>query len=193
MPMTSMSPPFGPDVYDTTGAFDKNLGREYTLTDTWFGTGLPVTFRLVRNTSGTSLLGARMVRFDTGTTYPPDTAVFSYQFQSDIRWAGAVHHTVVSTGVPDGARFLIVVDGPCLVANSYAAMGTDVAVGDVVTSVTAGSSGAATTAVGRFTNFTAGATTHTFSTEVNVIGRAMTARTTGNTNTNTLINIKRTI
>ena len=97
----------------------------------------------VRNSSGAALLPKRVVRFKVGTA---GTAVFSevdgYAAVTNEERVGVVDEHLAATGVADKDVFWVTVAGPTEVA--VALSGTDVAVGDRLSCITAATAGATT-------------------------------------------------
>lgn len=114
----------------------------------------------VRNTSGAALLPKRVVKFDTTTA---GIAVFAetkgYNTVANEDFVGVVDEHLPATGCASNDVCWVTVQGPTEVA--VALSGTDVAVGDKLTTVTAATAGATT--AGRVTGTTAA---------TGVIGRA---------------------
>lgn len=152
--------------------------------------GGEVTCILVRNSSGVALLPKMLVTWKSGAR---GKEVDGYgDFAPDAASAGVVDEWLPSTGVPNGDLFWLVVEGPTLCLTAKEADGTNVInVDDFLVSVTAAASTHSTTA-GRVIPAisVAGVTTNiTFAQSSNLhkIGRAMSAKTTANTNANVLV------
>lgn len=136
-----------------------------------------------RNTSGIALLPKRVVQFETTAGLSNLHSVAGYC----TVFAGA-HNAIVddslpSGGVADDDIFWAIVQGPvlCLVPMVGSSFnGTDIAVGDKLIACTAATSQA--TSAGRVTNKTfSSVTAGVFDAAVNLIGTALSARTTGET------------
>lgn len=151
-----------------------------------------VKCRLVRNNSGITLLGKRLVQLDATRTKATGYAITEADY---------VHPTdeyLTSAGVRHGDLFWVVVEGPAVVLTPFA--GSDFA-GDIaagtrlhsLTSSAASTTAASTSTAGRVTQFTvvAATTVAQFTSLLNVatnfVGNAMSARTTGQTNTDILV------
>lgn len=150
----------------------------------------PVTRVLVRNVSAGNLLPKRGVTWATGYR---GKRVDGYSKVDGGEVAGYVDEYLPATGVPSGDLFWLVVQGPCLTKMPYTETGEDVAVGDYLMALTAATSGAAS--AGRVqrvpSSFTADQTTDgtMFNYQSNKIGRALSAKTTGNTDADILADV----
>lgn len=157
-----------------------------------------VVCRLVRNMSGVTLYAKRLVQIDPTnpnrvTGYADTSALECYP----------VDEFLPAAGVPPGDLFWIVIKGPamCLTPMDGGPFGnTSIAAGDRLQSLTTtgGSTGAGTTAkAGRVATFvvvaatTAGQFSDIINHVTNYIGRAMSAKTSGQTNADILVDIKR--
>jgi len=151
------------------------------------GTG-PVVCRIVRNVSGGTLLPRRLVRW--GTNYiGRRVAGYAYEGPSATTIgipAGVVDDMLPDTGVPDGELFLIIVKGPALIKTpnvAVAAGAFDALDPLVVYNTTSGDANA-----GRIAKIdTTGVTATLANNVMGMIGRAMSARTSGQTATDTLV------
>lgn len=166
-------------TYDDTGASDHLLGREMVIEDIDFGqaggvkptrSGNMVRLRLVKNSSGMTLLPKRVVRLKT----PAGGEVDGYGYRPGDR-CYPIDEFLPATGVPDGGNFYIVVEGPatCYTDSVDSAANIFVA-GDLVTAAT----NAATTSVtaGRVGKAAiTGATEPLALNLLNYVGRACTA------------------
>lgn len=148
---------------------------------------------LVQNRSGITLLPSQLVRW-SATGY--GKYIGGYTNVTASQPAGVVDPYLPATGVPDGDAFWVIVRGPCLVYRDKAALPADLAVGDILYTVTAAASTHSTTA-GRFTKwggtFTAAQTTDGTAGNIlaNQIGRAMsTAVTDTNTTAKVLVDLR---
>lgn len=145
-----------------------------------------VRVRVVRNVSGAALLPKRLVRFQK------TAGVYGARVDGYTRLPAErgfpVDEWLPTAGVPANDLFYIVVRGPAVVITSLTDMGADIAVGDRVAAITAATSGA--TSSGRITVL-GGATSGTSLAEeiLNGVGYALTARTTGNTNSDVLLEV----
>lgn len=200
------APPFGRGEYSTqSGAFDHLLGKEwvfedidYALSSTNVGakkfrTGMQVTCRLVRNDSAAALLPKRLVTFSTAAGEYVQV-VDGYACVTAAR-AYPVDEFLPAAGVPSLGYFWIVVKGPCLVLTPLAGteFNGEVSLGSVMVALTAATSGATTAGRVAVQNITgsSAATDYSFILDQaeNFVGRAMTAKTTGNTNADLLIDV----
>lgn len=143
-------------------------------------TGHMVTCRLVKNSATIALLPGRLVRYKVGTNC---TEVDGYTVgPADVGVAGIVDEYLPSAGVAVSGYFLIVVRGPCSGLTPL-----DGADDNVITepallvALTAATSQA--TSAGRVTFISVVASTDLLaSEELDVIGYAMSNKTTANTN-----------
>lgn len=145
-----------------------------------------VRCRCVRNVSGGALLPKRLVTFSADEYF--GRRVDGYG-NSTAEQAYPVDEFLPSAGVPDGDLFWIVVKGPATVLTDLAGGANNVhSIGNPVVSLTAATSGATT--AGRVAPIDlTGATVNLGNQVVNWIGRAMSAKTTGNTGADLLINV----
>jgi hypothetical protein len=195
----SENPPFARGEYDDTGAFVHLLGRDWEIEDEDWGSSSPgakptrsgklVTIRLVKNESGTTLLPKHLVRYST------TAGEYGHVVDGDCRlaaedWAGVVDEFLPSAGVPNNGYFYIVTKGPTTVLTPVAgaAFPEDIAVGSLLVAATAANSTGGTTS-GRVgvANITASTQAVTYGLIqdpiINAVGRALSAATTGHTNT----------
>lgn len=147
---------------------------------------------LVRNTSGITLLAKRLVKWATGFR---GKRVDGYCTTTAAEAAGVVDE-YLSTGIPTNDLGWIDVAGPTLCLTDLAGAETNViAEGDVMFALTAATSQATTAGrVRAWIGLTATSTQTTDGTlglfVVNNIGRAMSAKTTSNTNASVLIDLQ---
>ncbi len=141
---------------------------------------------LVRNVSGLTLERRRLVRWQAGFV---NKRVDGYVNTDFAQAAGVVDEALSTAGVPNHDLFWLEVQGPCLVRTALEGNANNsFAEGQPLVALTAATSGATT--AGRFQPFAATTgTTQAMSGAINMIGRAMTARTTGNTNMDTLVHL----
>lgn len=160
------------------------------------GAGRKVTCRLVRNNSGITLYRKRLVQLDPAN----GGKVIGYA-SNYSQYCYPVDEFLPVSGVPANDLFWIVVHGPamCTTVMVGSQQGADIAAGSILHSGTTstGTTAAGTTgAPGRVDVFTvAAATTAGQFTDINnfhhnKIGRAMSARTTAETNSDILVDIK---
>jgi len=168
--------------------FDSTTGTDSSLA---VRTGRFTTCRFVRNTANITLEAKRIVSYEAGHLYK---RVNGYCTTTAQHCAGIVDE-YLATGIPDNDLGWIVTSGPALVKTSLAGNAENViSADDVLVALTAATSQATTS--GRLQSadgtWSAAQTTDggAFNEIFNYIGRAITARTTANTNTDTLINVE---
>lgn len=161
-------------------------GKEYLVQDSNVGDGT-VVLRVVRNVSGTALAAKRLVRFQSGYEGRRVDGYGAVQNQ----WTYPVDDAYGSQTIANNDLFYVVVRGPCLINSSLAGADTNWSVGDYVACCTAATSQATT--AGRLAQGTCAITGNTgpgiMKDIRNQIGRALTAATTNNTNTDTLVDV----
>jgi hypothetical protein len=149
--------------------------------------------RIVRNISAGNLLPKRLVQF--GLTPNSNGAyggqVDGYAFNAAQR-CYPVDEFLPAAGVEPNDLFYIVVDGPAVILTDLATLNPNIAVGDNLVNQTGATSGATT--AGRLinqntANLTNGATSVLANQIQNLIGRAMSAATTNQTNTGILVQV----
>ena len=148
--------------------------------------------RLVRNSSGIALLPKRAVAWESGQR---GKRVDGYTTTTAAEVAGIVDDQLPAAGAADNALFWIHRQGPALCTNDIASgASTVISEGDLVVALTAATSLAATTA-GRIATGTLTATS-TATTDGSLtnrilhrLGKAMSARTTANTNSDVLVDL----
>lgn len=148
-----------------------------------------VTAIAVRNVSGISLVPKRLVVFKTDAI---GKEVDGYCRSYSELCAGVVDDHLPAAGCPDDDICWIIVKGPCLVTSSFVDITLAAAINDPVHAKTAASSTAASNvAGGRWTRNAAAAATAANALLIshNAIGTAMTSRTAGDTDTDTLIDL----
>lgn len=197
---------YGPDrTIDTANLGGENLeGQEKVVEDldyTNTGTGaMPhrtarkITLRCVRNMSGVTLLGKRLALLNAAKTRITGLAATSGAEGYPIdEW-------LPSVGVRHGDLCWIVMEGPAMHLTPFADWGVDIAAGDRLQAYTANAgttANASTAIVGRAHPFTvaaattAGQFTDLINYVTNYIGTAMSARTTGQTNSDILVSVRR--
>jgi hypothetical protein len=146
----------------------------------------------VRNVSGIALLAKRLVTLQTAGT---DGRFFLGRVDGYATLTAAqaypVDEFLPAAGVPNNDMFWIVVDGPAKVLTDLAGAATNVfAVGGAIVALTAATS-QATTAGRVAPQDLTGATSILGNQIQNKIGYALSARTTGNTNADLLIDVRR--
>lgn len=169
-------------------------GKEYIVDDVDPATGIArtgrrVKLRCVRNKAAAALLPKRLVSFKASAGvfgahvdgYADTTAEESYP----------VDEYLPAAGVAVDDLFYIVVEGPALVLSDLAGGANNVLnVGDCVVALTAATSGATTAGRVAPQDLT-GATALLAKQIKNQVGYALTAKTTGNTNADVLVDVGR--
>lgn len=141
--------------------------------------------RLVRNGSGIALTPGRAVSWASGYR---GTRVGGYCTTTAAECAGIVDDRLPAAGVASNDLFWIVRKGPALCKTDLAGGANNViAAGDVVVALTAATSQATT--AGRVYSAATAVTTNNDTITLNRIGRAMSAKTTANTNADVLIDL----
>lgn len=150
---------------------------------------------IVRNVSGVALAPKQLVSFSASSNGRVD----GYTDITAEAVAGVVDPRLPAAGVPNGDLFyLIVRDKNCLVKTPIVGWTGDIAIGAVVYAQTAAASTGTTAGrvlgwntAGTFANATANVTDGTlFNLLLNNIGRAKSARTTGETSADLLIDLQ---
>lgn len=193
------NPPFprGGTFYDggTIDASDlggTNLeGKEWVFEDVHPGTGVarssrPVRCRVVRNTAAIALLPKRIARFELGAN-EYGSRIDGYATTTAAEGV-PIDEYLPSAGVPINDLCYVVIEGPAVVLSGLSDFAADVAVGDWLVAITGATSGATTS--GRVAlQVLTGATAALANQVQNRIGRALSAATTQNTNTDVLLHI----
>ena len=175
---------------DTTNLGGVNYeGMEFKVLDKVRGSGLYKTLRVVRNSGTVNLFPSRLAAYDP--------AYFGLRCNAETNVegqyaAGAVDELLPSAGVVPNDLFYIVVQGPALL--STPAAGITAAVGDNLVAITA--AGTTSADAGKVdavslvspTGVTSEGTDYGLTR--NAIGRAMSAMTSGQTNTPILVAIR---
>lgn len=196
------NPPIGRGEYESTaGALDNLIGKEWLFEDLDYSatgarparTNRYVRCRLVKNVSGINLLPKRLARFiASGVNY--GAQVDGYTATTAER-GYPVDEFLPTAGVPDQAYFWIVVDGPAKVLAPLAGadFNGNISEGTRLVALTAATSGATTAGRVAVENITGStqASDYTFihSNLANQVGRALSAKTTANTNTDILVEV----
>lgn len=160
-------------------------GREFIHEDQEYGTNLPVRVRVVRNRSGATLSGKRLVQY-AATAGKHEIEVSGYAATNSVK-CHVIDEFLNANGVPDKDLFYVVVEGPTLVKTSLEGGATNVvAVGDRLHALTAATTGATT--AGRVQPaILTGATAPLVAQIGAIVGQALSAKTTANTNADLLI------
>lgn len=206
---------YGPDRTIDTADLDTKLeGMEWEFEDLDYSvtgakpsrTGRLVKCRLVRNVSGIPLLPKRCVTYQksAGNYYK---RVDGYSTITADSVAGVVDEWLPTAGVRNNDLFWMVVEGPTECLNDLDAVtGTRIDVGNLLIALTAVTSQATTagrvravnpTAASTFTELTGLTVSEANTTDgtalaiaANIIGRALSARTSANTNSGVLVALK---
>lgn len=199
------APPFGRGEYESNADLSLLCGREYEFEDIDWGqttaghkkyrSGKMVRVRLVKNSSGVAILPKYLVQFSTTAGADKYNAVASGLARTTNQRGYPADEFLPTAGVPDGAYFFIVVQGPaiCKTPLAGAEFNGDISVGGVLAALTAATSGATT--AGRVANQTITGSSQATDYSVaidpaeNYVGRALSAATTGNTNSDILVDI----
>jgi hypothetical protein len=198
------SPPFERGNYESNEDLSLLAGCEWEFEDLNYAqtsgakatrSGKKVRVRLVKNGSGRAILPKQLCQFDT--TAGPDHygAVVTGLTTLDYQRGYPADEFLPAAGVPDGSYFFIVVSGPaiCKLPLSGAGFNGDVAVGQVMVALTAATSGATTAGRVACQNVTGSSATTDYSWLLsqaeNYVGRALSAATTGNTNSDLLVDV----
>lgn len=145
----------------------------------------PALAEAVRNVSGVALLPKRMVVYQAGFEH---RRVDGYSRLEAKPAAGVVDDHLPAAGVPNGDIFWLLKRGKFLIKSNHAADATNLwSVGDRLVAATAANSTATTASGCVGVAVLSGATTPLSDNILNNIGKALTARTTANTNTDTLV------
>ncbi len=148
-------------------------------------TNQKVRCRAVRNSSGAALLPKRLVTFKAGDWGKVD----GYAEVNPEGPCFPVDEWLPAAGVPSNDLFWIVVEGPATVLTGLAADATNVInQNDQLVNLTAVTSGA-TTAGRAGPAILTGLAVTLAPNMLNIFGRALSARTTGNTNSDVLVEI----
>lgn len=154
-------------------------------------TGRTIKAICLRNESGLTLLGKRLARLTRTAGYSLLQSVDGYCAVEAEALCVIVDPQLSSTGVADDDIFWGIISGPAVVLTPEAgsAFNGDIAVGARLIGATAASTG--TSVAGRFSNVSIANATDAqgaIDQANNLIGFAMSARTTGETNSDLLIN-----
>lgn len=164
---------------DAVGGYNL-LGKEWRHEDTTYGTNQYVTIRAVRNTGAFALLPGRVVAFDSAGV-PPLGTVNGYATTTAAPGC-VLDEFLPSAGLLANDVGYIVVEGPCKALTDLAGGANNpISFLDPLVALTAATSGS-TTAGRVYTDLTGAVTTGTRDQLLNILGRAMAAATTANTN-----------
>lgn len=168
-------------------------GREYLVEDINPATGIqrterPVLLRVFRNKSGFALLPKKTFGYSTTTGENYSSAAKGHG-RTTAQHVAVVDEYLPAAGVADGDLFYGVIEGPSNCLTDLAGGANNViAQGGVVVALTAATSNATTSGRVAPQDLT-GATAPLAEQIQNRIGRALTARTTANTNADILIDV----
>jgi hypothetical protein len=148
-----------------------------------------VRCRVVRNTSGINLLPKRIAAFELDTTNPDEYGRRVAGYTTTTSAEGyPIDEYLPAAGVVTNDLFYIVVEGPAVVLTSLSDFGANITTGTWVNAITAATSQATTAGRVEDQDIT-GATNVLANAILNRIGRALSAATTANTNTDVLIEV----
>lgn len=197
------NPPFERGNYDSASALDTLRGKTWEFEDVVLNasaigakpvrTGRAVTVMLVKNGSGFALLPKRLVTYSTSAG---EVGIVKGYIATTAGRCYPVDEYLPAAGVPDGSYFYIVVKGPAIVLAPLAGseFNGDVSIGTNLVGLTAATTGATTAGRAAVQNITGStqAADYTFLVNqiMNVVGKALTARTTGNTNSDILVDVQ---
>jgi hypothetical protein len=183
------------DSSDLTNLIGQDIeGKDWVFEDINPNTGIQrtnhsVRCRAIRNMASFNLLPSRVLAVFTTTAGRQESRAGGYTTTTAADVLGVVDEYLPAAGVPQYDVFWAVIDGPTVVYTDIAAAaGNLITLGQRVVALTAVTSGATT--AGRVAVQTLAATTLLVadaSQIMNVIGRALTAATTANTNTGILV------
>jgi len=152
-------------------------------------TGKAIVAVLMRNTSGGALLPKRLGQIDRTAGYGMTKNVDGYSTTNNNRPVVLIDPYLPAAGVADDDIFWGIIGGPApvLLPLTGAGMNGDIAVNGLLVAATGTTTGATTS--GRISNFTAVTADTTLAIQIaaGILGRAMSARTTGETTAGTEI------
>lgn len=189
--MTMQNPLIPVGQYDNASMWTAHVGREYEFEDINYDTPLQgrrtnhiVRRRLVKNSSGIALLPGYLVVFKAGTNR---TEVDGYA-RLTAADAVVVDEWLPAAGVPNGYYFWVTVHGPTVCITPAAADANNLIPEDtILVALTAAASTHSTTA-GRVAPQDLTGATAVLGGQLNgALGRALSAKTTSNTNAEILM------
>lgn len=155
------------------------------------GGGRMITAVLLRNTSGLTLLGKRLGLLDTTAGYGGCKNVVGYASARAERKVVLIDPWLPSTGVADDECFWGIIAGPAIVLTPIAGSGfggADIAVGGPLIATTGTTTGVTTSGrVGNPAIANATDAQGAFDQAIALLGRALSARTTGETASDLLV------
>jgi len=169
-------------------------GKEWVFEDVNPHTGVArtnkyVTVRVMRNSSGIALLPKRIGACEIDATTPDEWGRRVAGYTTTTAAHGKpIDEYLPAAGVPANDLFYIVMDGPAVVLTSLSDLSADVAAGDWLVAITAATSQATTAGRVALQDLT-GATANLAVQIMNRIGRALSAKTTQNTNADLLLEV----
>jgi len=175
---------YGGGTIDSSNLGGTNLcGKEWTFEDVTYGTNSYVRVRAVRNTGTIVLAAGRLVQFDPLYYYTGVNGYVTVNYGPGV----VLDEFLPTAGLLANDVGYVVVEGPTLVWTALDAGADNVIVfNDPLAALTAVTSGSTTS--GRVaTAQTSGQTTSQRDSLLNVVGRALSAKTTANTNTQALM------
>lgn len=180
------------EVIDANNLGGEQLeGAEYMVEDTDLQgaqrTERPVKLRIVRNVSGGVLLPKRLVTFQASAGKYGARVDGSVDITAEEAYP--VDEFLPTAGVPDDDLFYIVIEGPAVVSNTLVAGATSsIALADELIAATAVTSGA--TSAGRAEKAVFTGVAQALADQIrHRLGRALTARTTGETGADILVDL----
>lgn len=156
------------------------------------GGGRQIRAVLLRNTSGFTLLGGRLGLLDTTAGYGGVQNVVGYAAALAPFGVVVIDPFVDANGIVDDDLFWGIIQGPvlCKTPIAGASFNGDVAVGNKLIGVTGTTTGATTSGrVGNASLANATSAQSAFDQACALVGRALSARTTGETNADILVEV----
>jgi hypothetical protein len=155
-------------------------------------TGRTITAMLVRNVAGFAILGKRVVKLAESGGYSDFETVDGYCAVKADAHVAFSDPFLTSAGVADDDIFWVILEGPTTVLSPFEGGGFDkaISVGDPLvgaTGSTTGTSGVGRVSVGGVLAGGSLAATEAYAHARNNLGRALSARTTGETNAEILV------
>jgi len=152
-----------------------------------FRSGHPVTRRIIRNNATFNLIGKKLATYAAGFEGQRADGMHRLTPAATVFKGHPIDEYLPSAGVPQNDFFYVVVRGPCLVLTSLEGDATNsIAVGNFLVTLTAGTSGSTTS--GRVQPLLMAATENWINI-ASILGRALSAKTTTQTNNDLLINV----